>query len=226
MLEIQLSLLNDDELVGFIEKHNYRAFKELVVRYAGDLFFFSYYFTFDDSISSDICQTVFGNIWQKPYRYLKNFRTKIYKNTLKLSIKNAKNIKEIKNISRKELSCLILYYFSTLKPREIEAITPNFENVKDALEHNFREQHNFELFEFLKSYSPINIDISSLQNSIVVNITKLPQVNKYQTYIIVIAIIPILALIFLLLYSVIYTERKYIAEEMEMIENLHYYFVN
>ena len=77
MYNENLNLLNDEELVDLVQKHKYKAFRELVTRYSSDLFNFSYHFVYNVDKTKELTEKLFKNIWQQPYLYTKDTKLSI-----------------------------------------------------------------------------------------------------------------------------------------------------
>ncbi len=232
MDNINLNLLTDEELMELVQKHKYKAFKELVARYSSDLFNFSYYFTYNREITKKIIKNLFISIWQEPYLYIEDFKISVYKKVIKRLSKEHID-KEIYNSNKKILSSLAqkdilninLYYFSTLKEKEIKLFNKNINKEIEELNKSFIEKYDVDLYTFIYNINMNNLSILEFQKEIMATATKYQQKDKNQNIVIGIGIIPLIALVIMIIYSISYRDEKTISKHEDTIKLFEYLFV-
>lgn len=231
MYDNNLNLLTDEELIDLVQDHNYKAFRELVARYSSDLFNFLYHFVYNNDRTKNIVQTLFLSIWREPYLYKKNTKLFLYKKIIRLSIKNRLNKngcdfekKIISSLKNQELLAINLYYFSTLKDKEISLMFHDINNTLNKIDKRFKIDYGVDLNNFISSLNLNIFSIFEIQKDIVRNSIGYRQKDRHQNIIILLSILPIFVLIAIILYSLFKNDNGELFIKEHNIEVFEYLF--
>lgn len=231
MLEANFNLLNDEELINLISKHNYKAFKELVARYFGNLFYFLQYFAISDNDINTLLEKIFTEVWQKSYIFKNDFKKSIYKKLLKqIKFKNTnfqnKNHEILVSLKKQDLIAVNLYYFSGLNEKEIANIYNNIDIKLLEIDKFFLDRYQVSLYEFICELNINKAPRLNYSGNLIKNVTKYRQVNKLQPIIVIISLIPLILLIITLIYSIHNSKKIEESRREEIVELFDYLFGN